>query len=67
MLAHSLTVIFTNDAITHKEKINLLSFRALKKKKKRKKRENGPSWPLCKVVARDKFFGINCFLIRNQF
>lgn len=36
MLADSLTVIFTSDTITHKEKINLLSFGALKKKKKKK-------------------------------
>ena len=49
MLAHSFTVIFTNDTITHKGKINVLSFRPLKKREKKKKNKGKMDyWPLCK-------------------
>lgn len=41
MLAGSLAVIFTNDTITHKEKINSLSFKSLKKREKKKKTKVG--------------------------
>lgn len=39
MLACSLAVTFTDDTITHKEKINLLSFRPLIKREKKKKKK----------------------------
>lgn len=38
MHACSLAVIFTNDTITHKEKINLLYFRLLIRREKKKKK-----------------------------
>ena len=49
MLAHSLTVIVTNDSSTHKRKINVLSFKPLiEKREKKRTGKNGLYWLLCK-------------------
>ena len=46
MLAHFLIVIFTNDTITQKGKINAQTKKKLQKKKKEKKKRTREKWTI---------------------